>query len=121
MTDKTLQPPQWLDPVAKKLYRDIAKTLPPSAGESELQRQTLALLCDSYSTYRSCAEILSKEGFSVQSGSTIKMHPAAIAQKTAAQQFLQVAKQLDLFESKQDKIESTGDDEIDELLGRLAG
>jgi P27 family predicted phage terminase small subunit len=106
-----MKPPTWLSPWAKRYWRKYAKIIQPN----EANKDQIAMLVDSLSTYRQAATLIQEEGLLVTTGSgCLKRNPAVDIQKQCFSQIVRLQKILGLIGTPDLIIE---DDELDELLG----
>lgn len=106
-------PPKWLGNMAKRFFRRITE------GKSLTyeQRESYALLADSYETYREAQGVF--KDFCDQNQTMIlgnKIHPAHDVMQSAYQRYIRLGTKLNIFES-QPGIEDQFDDISSEVSG----
>jgi P27 family predicted phage terminase small subunit len=61
-----IKPPSWLDKIAKKEFKRLAKELEELDLITNVDVNALAAYCDAYSEYIRCTEIIQEEGLMVE-------------------------------------------------------
>lgn len=99
-----VKPPSWLDPIAKKEFKRIAKELAELDLITNVDVNALAAYCDAYSEYIRCTEIIREEGLMVEytnkAAETNKVpHPLLTKKKQLHEQMRSIAIEFGLTPS----------------------
>lgn len=101
--------PSWLSRQGKRYYQKIVKEIP---NPSNLQAEQMALLADSYDTFRMAAQVIQQDGFTIRSETGgYKPHPALSEKHRCASLIFKISKELGLLKSN-----LGGGDDLDEFL-----
>lgn len=102
-----MKSPTWLSTNAKRLFTEMAKEI----DVNKRNKHSLALLCDSFTTYRDAKKKVDEEGITTVAGTgAIKAHPLLTSMHQAFDRYMKLAKELGLHEAAADI------DEIEALL-----
>jgi P27 family predicted phage terminase small subunit len=109
MSDEHIDPPEWLDEIAKKEFERIAELLKEVRLVTEADIHLLATYCDAYSDYVKCTELIQKEGLMVEytnkAAETNKVpHPLMTKKKQLFEQMKAVASEFGLSPSARAKL-----------------
>ncbi|MED0676976.1 phage terminase small subunit P27 family [Aneurinibacillus thermoaerophilus] len=104
-----VKPPAWLDAIAKKEFKRIAKELAELDLVTNVDVNALAAYCDAYSDYVKCTKIIQEEGFMVEytnkAAETNKVpHPLLTKKKQLHEQMKALATEFGLTPSSRAKI-----------------
>ncbi|MDE3838651.1 phage terminase small subunit P27 family [Bacillus methanolicus] len=104
-----VKPPAWLDDVAKKEFKRIAKELQEIDLITNVDVNALAAYCDAYSDYIKCTQIIQEEGMMVEytnkAAETNKVpHPLLTKKKQLHEQMKSLATEFGLTPSSRAKI-----------------
>jgi P27 family predicted phage terminase small subunit len=104
-----VKPPAWLDKIAKKEFKRIAKELEELDLITNVDINALAAYCDAYSDYVKCTKIIQEEGMMVEytnkAAETNKVpHPLLTKKKQLHEQMKALAVEFGLTPSARAKI-----------------
>lgn len=112
MSDDNVKPPTWLDTVARKEFKRLAKLLTEIELVNDADVGHLAIYCDSYSQYLRCKREVEENGMWIEG----KPNPFLLRMKDAATQMRSYGSDLGLSPSARAKlaINLEGDSNDDE-------
>ncbi|WP_031405284.1 phage terminase small subunit P27 family [Geobacillus vulcani] len=104
-----IKPPSWLDDVAKKEFKRIAKELMELDLLTNVDVNALAAYCDAYSDYVKCTQIIQEEGLMVEytnkAAETNKVpHPLLTKKKQLYEQMRSIASEFGLSPAARAKL-----------------
>ncbi len=104
-----VRPPVWLDSIAKKEFKRIAKELDELDLVTNIDINALATYCDAYSDYIECTKIIKEEGLMVEytnkAAETNRVpHPLLTKKKQLHEQMKTLAVEFGLTPSSRAKI-----------------
>lgn len=97
-TNITAAAPSWLSPHAKQVWKETVSAMKAERRPlGQLNRQALVGLCDAAGLVRECAEVLAREGMTIDGGREgQKRHPAVTTRISALNSLRAYAAELGL-------------------------
>lgn len=109
MRDENIEPPEWLDEIAKQEFERLVDLLKEVRLITEADIHLLATYCDAYSDYLKCTQLIQEEGLMVEytnkAAETNKVpHPLLTKKKQLFEQMKAVASEFGLSPSARAKL-----------------
>ena len=103
-----IKPAKWLSKVAKEYFKRIKTRLLRAKIVTELDEESIFILCQSYADFQKYTKVLEDEGATVSDGrGGVKKHPATTLQKESFNRFQTLADRFGLNPTSRNRLDVT--------------